>query len=105
MAKSGSVESASVLRTPALVKRKLEKRSLVYRSTAIFPSELTKVRSSGPDIFCFCICPLRFFKLAASAAASLIIDFICLPNFAYRDISRRYLYDVVLLTIFVLIND
>lgn len=93
MAKSGSIESACIVNAGA---EKRLKKGLVYRSTAIFPCELTKVRSSGCDLFCFFL--FRFFKLATSAAAppSLIIDFICLPNFATcRDISQDSLYDII----------
>lgn len=82
MAKSSSVESVCIVNAGA-EKKRFKKRGLVHHSTAIFPSELTKVRSSGCDLFCFYIS-------WSAAASSLIIDFICLPNFAkYRDISRR----------------
>jgi len=60
MAKSDWVESACIVNAGA-EKRFKKKKGLIYRSTAIFPSELTKVRSSGLDLFFFLfVCPLRF---------------------------------------------
>lgn len=89
MAKSGSVESACIVNA-GVEKKKIKKKGLVYRSTAIFPSELTKVRSSlACDLFCFCV-PFRFFKLVTSAAApSLIIGFII---FARQTLRRTVIF-------------
>lgn len=57
MAKSSSVESVCIVNAGA-EKKDLKREDSFIIQLQFFPSELTKVRSSGYDLFCFY--PFRF---------------------------------------------